>query len=31
MRIYVMQDILKALNYDIIFTNKGNIIIVIIL
>ncbi|QQV74531.1 hypothetical protein H6P87_00065 [Rickettsia tillamookensis] len=27
MRIYVMKDVLKALNYDIIFTNKGNIII----
>lgn len=27
MRIYAMKDILKSLNYDIIFTNKGNIII----
>jgi len=27
MRIYVMKDVLKALNYNIIFTNKGNIII----
>lgn len=27
MRIYTMKDILKALNYEIIFTKKGNIII----
>ena len=27
MRIYAMKDILKSLNYDIIFTNKCNIII----